>query len=158
MKKIYYQDHPRIRGTNEIDIYKRKCKLGSPPHTRDKWKSASRTSSPEGITPAYAGQIPSFSAMVRKSEDHPRIRGTNDNRRFMTINQEGSPPHTRDKFLPLVCLLTEIRITPAYAGQIEELYGDTKDDEDHPRIRGTNCPTLFSRFVCAGSPPHTRDK
>ena len=52
------------------------------------------------------------------SEDHPRIRGTNNvGERPMPIST-GSSPHTRDKSKAHALGLPDSRIIPAYAGQI----------------------------------------
>ena len=50
----------------------------------------------------------------------------------------GSSPHTRDKFIVLMQLCQNLRITPAYAGQIGTGTYKKLIDMDHPRIRGTN--------------------
>ena len=54
---VPFWDHPRIRGTNKKKPKRKSPALGSPPHTRDKWKNNSRINARNGITPAYAGQI-----------------------------------------------------------------------------------------------------
>ena len=51
------QDHPRIRGTNELIYSMIKAIIGSPPHTRDKYLADTSSTIAGGITPAYAGQI-----------------------------------------------------------------------------------------------------
>ena len=92
------QDHPRIRGTNQLPFRSRLKRPGSSPHTRDKsllW-SAIREGSriipayagqiffsilllhPSRIIPAYAGQMGIRSRNSLRKRDHPRIRGTND--------------------------------------------------------------------------------
>ena len=94
----YYQDHPRIRGTNDRYGHAEFMQVGSSPHTRDKFKSRERVALCKGIIPAYAGQITA-----------PFIWITPD---------KGSSPHTRDKSMPHIRSVVYIRIIPAYAGQI----------------------------------------
>ena len=52
----------------------------------------------------------------------------------------GSPPHTREEFVDDIVILSDSRITPAYAGRIIQDTHPGGYDEDHPRIRGKNQP------------------
>ena len=92
--------------------------VGSSPHTRDKCIPFHGLIIPKGITPAYAGQIVREKSTGNRTGDHPRIRGTNDIVLDAEVVNEGSPPHTRDKFQSRGQVLALWRITPAYAGQI----------------------------------------
>ena len=71
-----------------------------------------------GIIPAYAGQIRFASICWHLLEDHPRIRGTNNDYPHADKLFLGSSPHTRDKFYIHPTDNSGIRIIPAYAGQI----------------------------------------
>ena len=51
------QDHPRIRGTNMMDLWLVKLNLGSSPHTRDKLLKRKMMLQIIRIIPAYAGQM-----------------------------------------------------------------------------------------------------
>ena len=75
--KKFSRDHPRIRGTNLFSLFFSLQNLGSSPHTRDKYCSASTFMQTLGIIPAYAGQIRDSVTENAKVWDHPRIRGTN---------------------------------------------------------------------------------
>ena len=90
------------------------------------------------IIPAYAGQISSIYSVYNFREDHPRIRGTNSEIFAMKSVSLGSSPHTRDKFGKVYEKYGEVRIIPAYAGQIGTNILHTPLRKDHPRIRGTN--------------------
>ena len=158
------QDHPRIRGTNQLPFRSRLKRPGSSPHTRDKsllW-SAIREGSriipayagqiffsilllhPSRIIPAYAGQMGIRSRNSLRKRDHPRIRGTNLCCGLQSVKDQGSSPHTRDKYVRrAVCAMAD-RIIPAYAGQICKHCGELIDKEDHPRVRGTN-PSLTAQ-------------
>ena len=133
-------------------------RVGSPPHTRDKFSCFIPEELVLGITPAYAGQIRYGSSNCCKVKDHPRIRGTNIASASASLAAAGSPPHTRDKFIPSAIVSGDIGITPAYAGQIKIYFQYVYLLQDHPRIRGTNGE--YRRIVkdTQGSPPHTRDK
>ena len=112
----------------------------------------------ERIIPAYAGQIIRACIYWRKSEDHPRIRGTNRSASLNYSRTNGSSPHTRDKFLYVQLLKYPSGIIPAYAGQISSFLDGRVLIWDHPRIRGTNFKTLWIWGRQLGSSPHTRDK
>ena len=71
------EDHPRIRGTNQITEKDLVDVSGSPPHTRDKFPVSDVNIRGLRITPAYAGQIRFLKTTGLVEEDHPRIRGTN---------------------------------------------------------------------------------
>ena len=90
-------DHPRIRGTNTTRIPVSISRPGSSPHTRDKFGSLYGGVINGRIIPAYAGQIIRACIYWRKSEDHPRIRGTNFWSKSIFLREIGSSPHTRDK-------------------------------------------------------------
>ena len=75
------------------------------------------TTSP-GIIPAYAGQILKENYNDSLYRDHPRIRGTNNATAIIIRHGTGSSPHTRDKFQLVEAKGFNIRIIPAYAGQI----------------------------------------
>ena len=92
--------------------------IGSSPHTRDKCDLRKDFSYFIGIIPAYAGQIFSCFHAHKGTEDHPRIRGTNAEKGRREGSGAGSSPHTRDKLLQNTILNQELRIIPAYAGQI----------------------------------------
>ena len=70
----------------------------------------------------------------------------------------GLSPHTRDKCTWREYGLLLSRITPAYAGQIEEIFLGSPSWQDHPRIRGTNLRAFQPTVALWGSSPHTRDK
>ena len=76
----------------------------------------------------------------------------------MFQGRTGSPPHTRDKSSSEDKLSFNIRITPAYAGQILYCALRKTPCRDHPRIRGTNLGWNCRHEYYPGSSPHTRDK
>ncbi len=112
------RDHPRIRGTNEIEEPDEIAQAGSSPHTRDKLSSANRFLLFHRIIPAYAGQIQMEESLHLINGDHPRIRGTNELTALGATRLGGSSPHTRDKSTYSQKCVDNLRIIPAYAGQI----------------------------------------
>ena len=90
--------------------------------------------------------------------DHPRIRGTNVFIPWVLSKLEGSSPHTRDKLGAKYKIIGQLRIIPAYAGQMEITPSSSRENSDHPRIRGTNVMKYAFFPFPTGSSPHTRDK
>ena len=152
------EDHPRIRGENPISTSRRAQSLGSPPHTRGKSGTRAGAFLYTRITPAYAGKIPDLVAAYIQDEDHPRIRGENFDEFHPMRTQVGSPPHTRGKFVFVLHLKPQTRITPAYAGKITGKCRKDPAGQDHPRIRGENAYHRAKKAQQRGSPPHTRGK
>jgi len=79
---VKLRDHPRIRGENQIIPSDWALIEGSPPHTRGESLKVTPERFDEGITPAYAGRIVDFAAVVIAYQDHPRIRGENRKRQM----------------------------------------------------------------------------
>ena len=144
ISKAYSRDHPRIRGTNRRNPHRGYGLVGSSPHTRDKLLSGLQSIFSAGIIPAYAGQIGSIFSCTSLIKDHPRIRGTNCLLPSLIRIHIGSSPHTRDKLIMGTAITTGIGITPAYAGQMKDMRHDKPLCRDHPRIRGTNYPVLYT--------------
>ena len=68
----------------------------------------------------------------------------------------GSPPHTRGIFPHFPPEAPRPRLTPAYAGNINQEMPDEQMAEAHPRIRGEYCALFVRQLRDVGSPPHTR--
>ena len=120
------QDHPRIRGTNNLCPAWESPAVGSSPHTRDK--------------------LSLIASIVYDYGDHPRIRGTNVSSTQSSPQVPGSSPHTRDKCKITLFILLPPGIIPAYAGQILTSCNPNSPVEDHPRIRGTNFPLIWTSY------------
>ena len=149
-------DHPRIRGEYEGESTIYPLTGGSPPHTRG-IPSVFIVDTPQyGITPAYAGNTPTGRSMPDPHRDHPRIRGEYLVSRLDQLVQWGSPPHTRGILVICVVCPETVGITPAYAGNTDQLRCIHGDGRDHPRIRGEYKVRNPCRFCYVGSPPHTR--
>ena len=107
-----------------------------PPHTRGARRSVDFDLLDHGITPAYAGNTPTSSAVSGIKGDHPRIRGEH----ILIVTGEevasGSPPHTRGTLKKLILYIILSGITPAYAGNTQDTNLTYRWSGDHPRIRG----------------------
>ena len=69
-----------------------------------------------GITPAHAGNTPVLWRGIRAEQDHPRACGEHSftSGAFSAIS--GSPPRMRGTRIVVPAGITDIRITPAHAG------------------------------------------
>ena len=70
-----------------------------------------------GITPAYAGKTEKKRPKLHGSKDHPRVCGKDPTDAKTQLNVAGSPPRMRERLIASVSMLTNARITPAYAGK-----------------------------------------
>ena len=91
---------------------------GSPPHTRGICRMRVPDSPPDGLTPAYAGNIERLCCSSHRYWAHPRIRGEYIRTGMPTRLRIGSPPHTRGIYDLLPEALCRLGLTPAYAGNI----------------------------------------
>ena len=70
------------------------------------------------------------------TEDHPRICGEKIVVNEKVADRTGSPPHMRGKETREGRIITEFRITPAYAGKRADVMLLPCGKWDHPRICG----------------------
>jgi len=88
--------------------------------------------------------------------DHPRTRGEHGRLSGSSNLPLGSPPHTRGTHTLHRHLGYDIGITPAHAGNTQDV-GIIEDViEDHPRTRGEHASSATLGLSALGSPPHTR--
>ena len=130
--------------------------MGSPPHTRGTLTILQRSIRMIRITPAYAGNTVTSGKLNHPIRDHPRIRGEHNKVDDYLESTLGSPPHTRGTLLTARLLRHLLRITPAYAGNTQNIYKNAYIDGDHPRIRGEHLRGYQAVRKKLGSPPHTR--
>lgn len=88
--------------------------------------------------------------------DHPRLRGEY----LVILNTKscalGSPPLTRGIRLSRPYLYFHPGITPAYAGNTQNVNYTSKRTGDHPRLRGEYHKAASRKRGEQGSPPLTR--
>ena len=108
------------------------------------------------IIPAYAGSTWRRTGRLRRSRDHPRIRGEHSRPPPGSSWSGGSSPHTRGAPEPSSTKSLSWRIIPAYAGSTRSGCGTRFSDRDHPRIRGEHDRGRLPRHHQHGSSPHTR--
>ncbi len=109
-----------------------------------------------GITPARAGNSPTWGAHQRIREDHPRACGEQGYALSKRGTCWGSPPRVRGTVLKMQCLKLWERITPARAGNRGYLEGCSGPSWDHPRACGEQGFGFRLVFGLVGSPPRVR--
>ena len=139
-KGTFIQDHPRVCGEKRGG---KKCSSplpGSPPRMRGKVIDLHPTQYGKRITPAYAGKrLPKPFSSVRRS-DHPRVCGEKVSGSREISVTIGSPPRMRGKDMVLSVSLSNVRITPAYAGKSARLKSEREPvNGSPPRMRGKGC-------------------
>ena len=142
-----------MRGENLCDFPHFDCRAGSPPHARGKWVQLMEILPHSGITPACAGKIPFCRSGSVGRRDHPRMRGENLETVLMYLNNWGSPPHARGKYIDQAPVDGHVGITPACAGKIHTLPPTPSCPRDHPRMRGENCRRCVFEQTVLGITP-----
>ena len=90
------RDHPRMRGEHQLVVIPVVCGLGSSPHARGTRSVCFRV----------------YSAFW----DHPRMRGEHNASRIASHPYRGSSPHARGTHDGHRCVLGDVGIIPACAG------------------------------------------
>ena len=130
------RDHPRVCGEKFTRMSVVASMRGSPPRMRGKVAGNCKGAGAGGITPAYAGKRQARLPQSISSRDHPRVCGEKYLRVLSMIFSLGSPPRMRGKVKKIVCGLTALRITPAYAGKSIIITSPLISFRDHPRVCG----------------------
>ena len=129
-------DHPRMRGEDDNTGKCNGVTVGSPPHARGRQRREVRANGSGGITPACAGKTIRPTTSTACAEDHPRMRGEDDDGRLRRVAGPGSPPHARGRHRERHALDRLCRITPACAGKTHARCTRSASLADHPRMRG----------------------
>ena len=151
---------------------------GSPPPMRGKGHSSLDRRERGRITPAYAGKSYTYSPYWSSFRDHPRLCGEKQLTAVQLFHGQGSPPPMRGKGTgcqsrsptagsppPMrgkvrQCnkLVTQQRITPAYAGKSRTRNTPCRRIQDHPRLCGEKLWSMRNFDHETGSPPPMRGK
>ncbi len=131
---------------------------GSSPRVRGKRRPVQPTVYSRRIIPARAGQTSMIGLTPKKTSDHPRACGANDE--FANVGRipNGSSPRVRGKRRRPRPAHQTIRIIPARAGQTRRRTARYRPNPDHPRACGANPPTQSATPSSPGSSPRVRGK
>ena len=151
-----YKDHPRTCGEQRTRFRRMLRQAGSPPHMRGTELNGWLEQLIDGITPAHAGNSPSYFFHLFTIQDHPRTCGEQPSQTSERSLRRGSPPHMRGTEGGLRRRQARSRITPAHAGNRPRKNLDNCNKRDHPRTCGEQPPKSPRPCVHLGSPPHMR--
>ena len=132
------EDHPRVCGEKFLEVVQPIAQ----------WR----------ITPAYAGKRPRLPASCLKPSDHPRVCGEKSAGQAWVRPARGSPPRMRGKGGRYPINMSQVGITPAYAGKRSQLDNGAFCAEDHPRVCGEKTGAPWRWLMVTGSPPRMRGK
>ena len=90
--------------------------------------------------------------------DHPRVCGEKSYQDSQHGCQSGSPPRMRGKDANGLNMLSNLGITPAYAGKRPSRLRRDHERRDHPRVCGEKILLLHFQLMAVGSPPRMRGK
>ena len=150
------EDHPRLRGEQKAYRRMQAEGAGSPPLARGTDAARGHLCAAAGITPACAGNSLLWPRTCRPWRDHPRLRGEQDIRRSKIDGWRGSPPLARGTVHVDFLESLQIGITPACAGNRRQVYHQSPQCWDHPRLRGEQCRPYRQCAEPWGSPPLAR--
>ena len=130
------RDHPRVCGEKRWFSSTAILYQGSPPRMRGKAASGFLSALVCRITPAYAGKRYRNARSGQYQRDHPRVCGEKSYQDSQHGCQSGSPPRMRGKDANGLNMLSNLGITPAYAGKRPSRLRRDHERRDHPRVCG----------------------
>jgi len=149
-------DHPRVRGEHLFFEFTRLLAEGSSPRARGAPGAYPSRRSSRGIIPACAGSTAGPSCQIRRSRDHPRVRGEHVAPPSSRGNHSGSSPRARGAHGTGTALPRQEGIIPACAGSTADRSSRRPPTGDHPRVRGEHIAPARSRWSAPGSSPRAR--
>ncbi len=108
------------------------------------------------ITPAHAGNTCEQNKERARNKDHPRPCGEHITTLLSTNITAGSPPPMRGTHRIVQPKITNIRITPAHAGNTRWWFSPIPPSQDHPRPCGEHGICKHRLITWVGSPPPMR--
>ncbi len=132
------RDHPRLRGADSPTRRGAWGRAGSSPLARGRLAYAARSVGAGRIIPACAGPTSTAARCARTMQDHPRLRGADDNDGPNGTIVSGSSPLARGRHRTDNRRDDETRIIPACAGPTHHRGPGRDRDRDHPRLRGAD--------------------
>ena len=130
--------------------------VGSPPRMRGISEEVYQIWGEAGLTPAYAGNIRGLRTACFPGRAHPRVCGEYPKRSTRYGVRQGSPPRMRGLSGAVGQAGRIVRLTPAYAGNIDDGQYRCKRREAHPRACGEYRKRNSEIRLLQGSPPRMR--
>jgi len=136
INRILIRDHPRACGEHCDYLIGNTDDPGSPPRMRGTHCESRRRSEDRRITPAHAGNTKRNCHSLVRKKDHPRACGEHYCSFCRVINIPGSPPRMRGTPYRQDALTIQTGITPAHAGNTNNINPYIHTRRDHPRACG----------------------
>ena len=147
---------PQVRGTSKTAALPPARATGSPPQVRGTSDRKARHARHPRLTPAGAGNMNSTQPRAPCRGAHPRRCGEHWCGRGSARPTGGSPPQVRGTSKRSLERVSRAGLTPAGAGNIEDLTARPLARGAHPRRCGEHPTRLLSNGLCTGSPPQVR--
>ena len=134
----------------------RKPLKGSPPRVRGTEGRFLPSKTTTRITPACAGNSVSPRSKPFVLKDHPRVCGEQLVPANISSHFVGSPPRVRGTVASAGNQSSNLRITPACAGNRIQFAHRNDHTKDHPRVCGEQTTRPWTMRATKGSPPRVR--
>ncbi len=135
--------HPHIRGNDAALIAPSFARLGSSPHTGERYGAAGVRNLSMGFIPTYGGTIGRRPGGARPMRVHPHIRGNDRRPRRLGVVLTGSSPHTGERSGRVPAVGKEVGFIPTYGGTMSLAVPRVLRWRVHPHIRGNdNSPVI----------------
>ena len=154
--RLWWRDHPRMRGEHLGAFDEVSGDRGSSPHARGTPLARRTQRQHLGIIPACAGNTRLCADIARRYGDHPRMRGEHHTPIRKRGRWQGSSPHARGTLGTQLRLCVSIGIIPACAGNTPDPIVLSWAIWDHPRMRGEHSIRPLRKSTRRGSSPHAR--
>ena len=150
------KDHPRVCGEQACAAASSREARGSPPRVRGTAEQSCFYGVNHRITPACAGNRPPINEPWADQQDHPRVCGEQKSLPTVAASRLGSPPRVRGTAPSTSPSPSAQRITPACAGNRQQLINSKAGRWDHPRVCGEQHYRAWQGGFALGSPPRVR--
>ena len=150
------RDHPRVCGEQPWRGGGRLLGWGSPPRVRGTGAFYRDGRRKQRITPACAGNSMRGRDAPQAVKDHPRVCGEQLVPANISSHFVGSPPRVRGTVASAGNQSSNLRITPACAGNSFDGEENASEKQDHPRVCGEQYYSLSNIASAKGSPPRVR--
>ena len=148
--------HPRVGGEHLPSGVRLVDLIGSSPRGRGTSVLTVRVAEHRRFIPAWAGNIPLYTAPTVRPPVHPRVGGEHFSPRFAVTPCTGSSPRGRGTCAHPRRPCESVRFIPAWAGNIRGLARPGPRITVHPRVGGEHGGKSGSRHMGIGSSPRGR--
>ena len=147
-----------MRGENPANLGVQTFHLGTSPRARGKRSLENLSLSILWNIPACAGKTLLHLVGTAKSQEHPRVRGENNDFASARKTGPGTSPRARGKHCQGWSEDERAGNIPACAGKTTIFCRVACTQREHPRVRGENAVTIIFFLPYLGTSPRARGK